>query len=180
MNLKITHFVLKMKIEPVEEEIKSEEASVEDKGLKPNNDNGYDFEKYKWTQDASSVSLYFPISKNVRCKDISVEIHPNSIEVYIEGIVVFGGELFGTIKVDNCTWLINNDERREIIVELDKKKFDEWFPYVIKGEPVIDLSLVRPPQAQISDLDQETRATINKMMFEQEQKEKSGFYKDRM
>ena len=35
-----------------------------------------------------------------------------------------------------------------------------------------------PPNANISDLDQETRATINKMMFEQQEKEKQGFYKD--
>jgi hypothetical protein len=50
----------------------------------------------------------------------------------------------------------------------------------MKGDPEIDLSLVRPPNANISDLDQETRATINKMMFEQQEKEKNGFYKDRM
>jgi hypothetical protein len=171
-----------MQIETVEDEIKTEEKSEEtSKGLAPNNDNGYDFENYKWTQNAKDLSLYIPISENIKGKDIIVELNPTKILVGIRGSEpFFNGELFSVIKTDNCTWLINSDDKRELVVELDKKKFDEWWPCVMKGDPEIDLSLVRPPNANMSDLDQETRATINKMMFEQQEKEKQGFYKDRM
>ena len=169
-----------MKIETIEEdenkiEEPSEKKEEESKGLPPNKDNGYDFEHYKWTQAAKDVTLYFPIAENVKSKNISVDLNPDKISVKTNGSVIFEGELFIIIKVENCTWYI---EKRELIVELDKKKFDEWWDVVIKGEPKIDLSLVRPPNANISDLDQETRATINKMMFEQQEKEKQGFYKD--
>ena len=175
-----------MKIETIEEEVEEEKKVDENKleeekkkGLIPKKDNGYNFDNYIWTQTAKDVSLYFKISNNVKSKDISVELHPNTISIKIKGIVVLEGELFGIIKVENCTWLINSDDDiRELVVELDKKKFDEWFPHVIKSEPEIDLSKIVPPNANISDLDQETRATINKMMFEQQEKEKQGFYKD--
>jgi hypothetical protein len=166
-----------MKIETVEEE-----KLDENKGLTPNNDNGYDFETYKWTQNAKDLSLYIPIPENIKGKDIIIDFNPTKILVGIKGSQpIFDGELFSIIKTDNCTWLINSDDgKRELVVELDKKKFDEWWPCVMKGDQEIDLSKVRPPNANISDLDQETRATINKMMFEQQEKEKNGFYKDRM
>ena len=94
-----------MKIETVEDEIKTEK-SVENKGLIPNSDNGYDFEHYKWTQAAKDVTLYFPIAENVKSKNISVDLNPDKISIKINGSVIFEGELFGIIKVENCTWYI--------------------------------------------------------------------------
>lgn len=171
-----------MKIEETfdENENKIEEtpSNKEFKGLVPNKDNGHDFENYRWTQDAHGLSLYIPISEDVKSKDISLDLHPDEISIKVKGNVVFEGKLFSLIKVENCTWFINNFEKRELVVELDKKKFDEWWAKTVSHETEIDLSLVRPPNANISDLDQETRATINKMMFEQQEKEKQGFYKD--
>jgi len=182
-----------MKIETVEEEEKKEivqepvvqepvqEPVEEKKGLKPNKNNGYDFENYVWTQEAKGLSLNIPISESTKRKDINIIFNPNKISITINGHTFLEGELFSLIKTENSMWLIDTEnKKRELIVELDKKKFDEWWPSVLKGDPEIDLSLVRPPNANISDLDQETRATIDKMMFEQQEKEKNGFYKDRI
>ena len=182
-----------MKIETVEEEViipepnKEIMTSVENttepekKGLEPV-ENGFEFENYKWTQNAKDVSLHIPISKNIKSKDINIDFNPTKLYVSIGNETpLFNGELFGIIKTENCTWFINDDgKKRELVVELDKKKFDEWWGCVLKGDPEIDQSKIRPPNASISDLDQETRATINKMMYDQEQKEKQGFYKDRI
>ena len=169
-----------MKIDKIEEEELSEK--IEDKGLTPNNDNGYDFENYRWTQNALDLTLYLPLPDSIKSRDLKVDIRPTSLSIMnkISNKVLFEGELFSTIKVENSTWLINNDsDKRELVVEMDKKKFDEWLPVIRKGDKEIDLSLVRPPNANISDLDQETRSTIAKMQFDQEQKEKAGFYKDK-
>lgn len=87
---------------------------------------------YKWSQDADSISLRIPISKDIRCKDISVELQTNSIIIYIEGDKIFEEELFGTIIVDKSIWGINNDEKREIVIKLVKKNIGEWlFPIVL-------------------------------------------------
>ena len=60
---------------------------------------------------------------------------------------------------------------------VEKKKFDEWWTCLLKGQPELDASKIAPPQGNISDLDDVTRATIDKMMYDQEIKEKNGFYK---
>ena len=47
-----------------------------------------------------------------------------------------------------------------------------------KGEPKIDLSKIVTGKGSLDDLDQETRMTIDKMLYDQKKKEEQGFYKN--
>lgn len=139
----------------------------------PSKDNGGKGKNHTWSQTLREVTLIIPVRPGVRARDLKVEIKPNHLTVkYANGETLVDGELYKRVVVDDCCWQMEDTkEGRNMVVYLLKHNTMEWWSCVLKGEEEIDLTKVEPENANMKDLDPETRAQVEKMMYDQRQKE---------
>ncbi|XWS48544.1 hypothetical protein CRYUN_Cryun13aG0087200 [Craigia yunnanensis] len=163
----------------IKKEVKKESMEVDRKkdkeegtssGLRaPNKGNGLDLEKYSWTQTLQEVTVNVPVPSGTRSRFVACEIKKNHLKVGLKGQPpVIDGELFQAVKPDDCYWSI--EDNRSVSILLTKHNQMEWWKSLVKGDPEIDTQKVEPENSKLSDLDPETRQTVEKMMFDQRQK----------
>ncbi|KAK3000296.1 hypothetical protein RJ639_020996 [Escallonia herrerae] len=164
-----------------QEDVKMEEAKGEGKKAAPNKGNGLDMDNYSWGQSLQEVTINVPVPAGTKSRFIVCDIRKNHLKVGLKGQppildvsashkVVYQnlGELFQPVKVDDCFWSL--EDQRSVSVLLTKQNQMEWWKYLVKGDPEIDTQKVEPETSKLSDLDPETRSTVEKMMFDQRQK----------
>ncbi|GFP91300.1 protein bobber 1 [Phtheirospermum japonicum] len=163
-----------VKKEELKEEVKDSESKVEEKkdGRRaPNKGNGLDMDNYSWGQSIQEVTITVPVPPGTKSRAIACEIKKNRISVGLKGQPpILDGELFRPIKVDDCFWSL--EDQKSISILLTKQDQMEWWKYIVKGEPQIDTQQVEPESSRLGDLDPETRSTVEKMMFDQRQKQR--------
>jgi hypothetical protein len=84
-------------------------------------------------------------------------------------------QLHKGIKVDESTWYIDSGK---LVLSLTKL-VNEWWSCVFVGDEEIDTTKIEPENSKLSDLDGETRSMVEKMMFEQNQKQKQEHEKSK-
>lgn len=135
----------------------------------PNKGNGLDMDKYSWGQTLQEASVVVPVPSGTKSSFIVCEFKKNHLKVGLKGHPpVIDGELFQPIKVDDSFWTL--EDQKSVSILLTKQNQMEWWKYLVKGEPEIDIQKVEPETSQLSDLDAETRSTVEKMMFDERQK----------
>ncbi|OBT61312.1 hypothetical protein VE03_09595 [Pseudogymnoascus sp. 23342-1-I1] len=133
---------------------------------------------YKWTQTIRDLSLNFTVPGNLKGRDLVVDIKKTKLSAGIKGQEpIISGDLPHPIHVDESTWTlasipaVDGKELKQIDIHLDKVNKMEWWEHVVTSAPKIDVTKIQPENSKLGDLDGETRGMVEKMMFDQRQKE---------
>ena len=125
---------------------------------------------YRWTQTLEDVTVVYLVPEGTRGRDLDVRITEKSLQFGFKGKEpIFTGTLCKPCVEDESFWSVVDG--RELTMTLTKAKGMEWWKAVCVGDPEIDTQKVTPEDSKLSDLDPETRATVEKMMFDQRQKQ---------
>ncbi|KAI9470817.1 MAG: HSP20-like chaperone [Benjaminiella poitrasii] len=124
---------------------------------------------YTWKQTLQDVDISIPVPKGTRARDLEVVLKKDKLKIALKGQTsIIDGDLTQSIKVDDSTWSV--DDQKEVLIHLEKANQMRWWDSVIQGAPKINTQKIQPENSNLSDLDGETRAMVEKMMFDQRQK----------
>ena len=143
-----------------------------EKGAEPNAGNGGLGPGYVWTQVLAEVEVRVPLEPGTRAKALDVVIGKNKLRVAYRArpdAPLLDGALTKEVRVDDSTWTI--EDKKMLVLTLAKQNQMEWWEAVLDGHPRINTQKVQPENSKLSDLDDETRSTVEKMMFDQRAKE---------
>ncbi|KAI0669811.1 nuclear movement protein nudC [Trametes maxima] len=125
---------------------------------------------YSWTQQLGDVDVTVPVPKGTRGRDLNVVIQKKKLSVGLKGKEpILSGELCKDIKIDESTWTLEDQET--VLIHLEKQNQQQWWENVLTHHPKIDTTKIQPENSKLSDLDGETRGMVEKMMFDNQQKQ---------
>lgn len=151
-----------------EEENKKAEEEEEDNTPPPPGNGGTVEGKYTWTQTLSDLMVFIKLPPGTKSKMLDITFTNSKYKVAIKGQnVLVEGEWHKRIIVDDTFWTL---EDGDLVFNIQKDDKMNWWKCVTVGDPEINTQKVQPENSKLSDLDGETRQTVEKMMFDQRQK----------
>ncbi|EKM83925.1 hypothetical protein AGABI1DRAFT_96886 [Agaricus bisporus var. burnettii JB137-S8] len=125
---------------------------------------------YQWRQELGEVEISVAVPPGTRGKNLVVIIQKKRLSVGLKGEEpILNGELCKEIKVEESNWTLL--DQKAVLITLEKLNKQAWWENVLTHHPKINTSKIEPPNSKLSDLDLETRGIVEKMMFDNQQKQ---------
>lgn len=121
--------------------------------------------------------MYIFVDKDVTKKDIKINIGVDTLKVVVKGQTIIDGKLKEKINSEDSIWTLDDGQIQDykgkyININIEKwKNQTSWWSTPIQGDKEINTQKINPEPSKLSDLDGETRATVEKMMFDMRQKQ---------
>jgi len=143
----------------------------EDDDSPPPLHNGGEGPGYTWTQTLEEVEIRIEVEPHIRGKHLNVDLKNKTMTVGLKRAdPLVQGDWHEDIQ-DSLWTLESEGKQKFMVISIEKKKGMCWWPCVIKGHPEINTKKIQPENSKLGDLDGETRQTVEKMMFDQRQKQ---------
>ncbi|KAF8905528.1 nuclear movement protein nudC [Gymnopilus junonius] len=150
--------------------LSAEEREVRDKEVRLREQEEQAALPYSWTQELGEVDVTIPVPQGTRGKDLLVIIEKKKLSVGLKGNEpIMAGELCKEIKIEDSTWTVQDN--KAVLIHLEKLNQQAWWENVLTHHPKIDTRKIEPTNSKLSDLDNETRGMVEKMMFDNQQKQ---------
>jgi len=125
---------------------------------------------YSWKQSLPDVDIVVAVPKGTRARDLVVVISKKKLSLGLKGKdPIMSGDLCQDIKVEESTWTL--EDQSSVELHLEKVNKMQWWENVLTHHPKIDTKKIQPENSKLSDLDGETRGMVEKMMFDNQQKQ---------
>ncbi|EDR26197.1 nuclear migration protein nudC, putative [Entamoeba dispar SAW760] len=132
--------------------------------------NGAVYEKYKFTQTLNEVTVIVTYPSPIKGKDVKCKITNDELFLQIKGETFINGKLSKLVKKNDCCWTI--EDKTTIVIDLVKQKTMDWWSCVIIGDEEIDTKKIKAETVgDVNELDSDTKELVQKMMFDQHQKD---------
>ncbi|KAF8560309.1 nuclear movement protein nudC [Imleria badia] len=152
------------------DKLTSEEREAKDKADREREASEQTALPYSWRQELGEVDIAVPVGKGTRARDLAITIQKKKLSVGIKGKdKIMDGELCQEIKLEDSTWTLEDQE--SVLIHLEKVNKQQWWDNVLTHHPKIDTRKIQPENSKLSDLDGETRGMVEKMMFDNQQKQ---------